>query len=101
MGLFGLFGGKKEQVAVEAPPCPHGMLVPHWETVQDMGIESKATRYLCDACHQEFTPEEAARMRGSMTEMLVAQEVTTDEAKAAIDVGALPADESGTEQKDS
>jgi hypothetical protein len=88
MGLFGLFGGgKKEQVAVEAPPCPHGILVPRWETVADMGIEAKATRYACDACHQEFTPEETMKIRENIAAVLIGQEVTTDAAKAAIEAG--------------
>ncbi|HLF72158.1 MAG TPA: hypothetical protein VI759_08425 [Dehalococcoidia bacterium] len=74
-------------MAVEAPPCPHGILVPRWETVADMGIEAKATRYACDACHQEFTPEEANRIRTTISDVLVGQEVTTDAAKAAIEAG--------------
>lgn len=87
MGLFGLFG-KKETAAVEAPPCPHVVLVPRWDSVADMGIAAKATRYLCDSCHEEFTPAEAETMRARLTEVLVAQELTTDEAKAEIEAQA-------------
>jgi hypothetical protein len=74
MGIFGLFGGKKKSAAVELPPCPHAALVPHWDNVKDMGIQAKATVFLCDACHKEFTPEEAAELREGVRDRLVAQE---------------------------
>jgi hypothetical protein len=90
MGLFDkLFGGQKKSAAVtEAPPCPHVTLVPRWDSVQDMGIEAKATRYLCDSCRQEFTPAEAEELRSGVAARLVAQEVTTEEAKAEIEASA-------------
>lgn len=74
--LAKLFGGKKQEdtAVAEAPPleCPHSVLVPRWETVQDMGIEEKASRYMCEACHEEFTPEKARELRDSTGDRLTA-----------------------------
>lgn len=84
MGFLGkLFGGgKKKEAVIEAPACPHAVLVPRWDSVQDMGIEERATRYMCDTCRQEFTPAEARALREGIAARLVAQEATTEEAKA-------------------
>ena len=79
--LFG--GGKKAAVLVEAPPCPHVALAPRWGNAQDMGKEAKATSYICDACRQEFTPEEARGLKQGLADRLIAQDATRAEAKAA------------------
>ena len=82
MGVFDkLFGGggKKESVAVEAPPCPHTALIPRWDNVHDMGREDLASGFVCEACHDEFTPAEASALReGSVTERLVYQDAAED-----------------------
>jgi hypothetical protein len=76
MGLLGLFGSKKkETVVLEAPPCPHAVLLPRWDSVEDMGNDEKATRFTCEACQTEFTPEQARELRGeSVTARLLSQE---------------------------
>jgi len=79
MGILGLFGGKKKSaVTIEKPPCPHAALVARWDEAKDIGVEAKATRYLCDACHQEFTPEEARELRTGIKDRLVAQDVAEE-----------------------
>ena len=79
MGILGLFGGKKKTAAtIEKPPCPHAALVARWDDAKDIGIEAKATRYLCDACHKEFTPAEAAELRSGIKDRLVAQDVAEE-----------------------
>ena len=72
--LSKLFGGKKQSVAADAAPvdCPHSVLVPRWDSVQDMGIEDKATRYMCEACKEMFEPAEASRLRDTLSERLAA-----------------------------
>ena len=80
MGLFDFLGGKKKGSAasIEMPECPHAALVARWDSVKDMGQEAKATRYLCDACHKEFTPEEAAGLREGVKDRLIAQDVAEE-----------------------
>jgi hypothetical protein len=73
MGLLGkIFGGgsKKTVATVDTPTveCPHAVLVPRWENVQDMGIEAKATRWMCESCKQIFTPDEATHLRATLAE---------------------------------
>jgi hypothetical protein len=75
MGLLDkLFGGKSKESAAPTitVECPHAVLVPRWENVQDMGHEDKITRYMCEACHEEFTPEVATRLRDTINERLEA-----------------------------
>jgi hypothetical protein len=71
-----LFGKSKTAEAggatatVEAPLCPHSVLVPRWDSIEDMGREDKATHFLCEACGRSFTPGEAAQLRASEAERL-------------------------------
>jgi hypothetical protein len=79
MGLFDkLFGGNKAKettAVIEPPPCAHAVLVARWDSVEDMGKEEKATRFMCEACHQEFTPEEAQAIRSeSLRDTLIGQQ---------------------------
>jgi hypothetical protein len=77
MGFLGkLFGGgKKQQTAVAeiAVDCPHSVLVARWDSVADMGHEDKATRFMCETCHEVFSPEEAKHLRDTMAERVAAQ----------------------------
>jgi hypothetical protein len=78
MGLLGKLFGNKTKVeeaatVVVAPSCPHAVLVPRWENVQDMGHEDKITRYMCEACHEEFPPDVARQLRDTINERLGAQ----------------------------
>lgn len=64
--LFGRDKGEAGQTAtVEAPPCPHTTLTARWDSVQDMGIEEKATGWICSSCNDEFTPEQATELRAT------------------------------------
>jgi hypothetical protein len=75
---MGLFSKKSETdepkytttMQAESPECPHGVLTPRWDSVEDMGKDERATAYICEACHQSFTPEEAQALKASMTERL-------------------------------
>ncbi|HEU0074071.1 MAG TPA: hypothetical protein VFS30_08665 [Dehalococcoidia bacterium] len=81
--LFG--GGKKQEVAAEgiALECPHSLLVPRWDSVQDMGIEDKATRFLCEACKEEFDPAAAAELRATLAQRLARIDSDADGAGGA------------------
>jgi hypothetical protein len=76
MGLLGkIFGGgsKKPAATVEITlECPHAVLVPRWENVQDMGIEAKATRWMCESCKQIFAPAEAQNLRDTLAARVAA-----------------------------
>ena len=79
MGILGLFGGKKKAAAtIEKPPCPHAALVARWDEAKDIGVEAKATRYICDACQKEFTPAEAKELRSGIKDRLIAQDVAEE-----------------------
>ena len=86
MGILGkLFGGGNKPATVTttaATPsveCPHAVLVPRWENVQDMGIEDKATRYMCESCKQMFSPQEANDLRATLSARMAVPVVETDE----------------------
>ena len=81
MGLLDkLFGNKSKEQAptttttasTPVVDCPHAVLVPRWENVKDMGHEDRVSRYVCEACHEEFSPEEGARLRDTINERLAA-----------------------------
>ena len=55
---------------IEVPPCPHATLTARWDSVEDIGHEDRATAYVCEACGETFTPEEAAELRRSEVERL-------------------------------
>jgi hypothetical protein len=68
MGLF----SKKEKVeeTIEKPPCPHSALVPRWDSIDDIGRDDRATSYVCEACGEQFSPEEGRMLQQSMAERL-------------------------------
>jgi hypothetical protein len=71
-----LFGGSKEKsttTVIDAPPCPHVVLVPRWDTAGDIGITERASRFVCEACEQVFTPEEAQRLQATAGDRLPPQ----------------------------
>jgi len=43
--------------------CPHTTLIPRWDKVEDMGHEERVTGYTCEACQQQFTPEDGRALR--------------------------------------
>jgi len=49
----------------EAPTCPHATLIPRWETADEIGKEELASGFRCDACGEEFTPDQAAFLRAT------------------------------------
>jgi hypothetical protein len=50
--------------------CLHVTLAPQWAELNDMGVEAKATSWLCGACGTAFTPAEAEALRASEGERL-------------------------------
>jgi hypothetical protein len=74
MGLLSKLRGRPETteqpVALEAPPCPHVALLPHWDSLDDMGHEDKAVYFYCDSCGQQFSPDEARALRDTEAERI-------------------------------
>ncbi len=67
-----LLGRKQVQPAEEPqapqPECPHSVLVPHWESADDIGKSQMASSYACEACHQTFSREEGERLQAEQAE---------------------------------
>ena len=73
MGILDkLLGRPDKNDAKEVPhvACLHVSLVPHWDSVKDMGDEDKATSFVCDACHQVFSPQVASALRRTEADRL-------------------------------
>ncbi len=91
MGLFSWIpgvGGKERVVKQElatftAAECPHTTLTARWDSVHDMGIEDKAIEFICAACDEHFTPEEAKEVRAGEADRLRQQLEGTTESAAA------------------
>ncbi|MPZ48859.1 MAG: hypothetical protein GEU75_06030 [Dehalococcoidia bacterium] len=66
----------------QSPPCPHGVLTPHWSTIAELGHEDLATSYVCEACSASFSPGEARLLRSTEAQRLAGlmepAELTTD-----------------------
>jgi hypothetical protein len=50
----------------ESLPCRHTLLVPQWDSVEAMGDKSRATHFICNACHRSYTPEETRMLRSAI-----------------------------------
>ena len=50
--------------------CPHTSLVPHWDSMEDIGHEDRASEYRCDSCHQSFSRQDANVLRATEAERL-------------------------------
>lgn len=67
-----LFGRREEAPPQQAESashseCPHPVLAPRWDSVQDIGHEDKAVGYRCIGCNVSLTLEEAAEARRHQT----------------------------------
>ena len=66
MNLFRKRVPEKKPEAIPAPEsltCPHTILLPRWDSIEDMGQDSKATSYTCQSCSQTFTGDEGRALR--------------------------------------
>ena len=77
MGILDkLFGGSRDKAEAptrEKPACPHGVLVPRWDNLDDIGHEDKVAYFLCESCEEKFSSEEARLLRETAVEKLVGQ----------------------------
>ncbi len=74
MGLLSKLMGRSEEVEAAAEPapalCSHLVMVPRWDSVDDIGHAERATSYRCEACGREFSPTEARSLQSSEGERL-------------------------------
>ncbi len=73
MGLLSkLFGRKPAESATESAPsevvCLHTSTAPQWDSADDMGHEDRATRFVCGACGETFSPAAFATLRETEAE---------------------------------
>lgn len=45
------------------PECPHATLTPRWDSAEAMGKSELVSKWVCESCHEEFTPGRAAMRR--------------------------------------
>ena len=64
--------GSEQGAETGTPPCPHTALGPRWDSAEDIGNESKASSFSCEACGQTFPREEAEKIRAEEAERLKA-----------------------------
>lgn len=68
MGFLSKLTGKKSEpttMTKDELTCLHVAMTPRWDSLADMGNEAKASRWTCDACGQDFTPEDAQQLRAT------------------------------------
>lgn len=70
-----------EPAEVPGPECPHAALVPHWNTVEEMGKPEAVTRYTCESCGASFPREEGERVQAEATERLRLEDVERQAAR--------------------
>lgn len=53
---------KHDEAEATAPPtaetCVHGVRIPHWDALDDMGNLDRADYFTCESCGQRFTRAE-------------------------------------------
>jgi len=54
-----LFGKRTSPAEDSATTCVHGVLIPSWDRLEDMGHDERATSFRCEACGTTFTPANA------------------------------------------
>ena len=88
MGILNKLFEKKETESVETVPqsveCPHTVLIPRWDSVEDMGDESKATAFLCESCGVAFNQAEAAQLKADAADKLKRITASNDEEETEI-----------------
>ena len=58
--------------AKEPMRCLHTSCAPQWDSAADMGIEARASRFICSACAESFTAAQFAELRRTEAERVKA-----------------------------
>ena len=74
-----LFGKSEEKPAAEQPQvtCPHTVLLPRWDNIDDMGKQDRISGYTCQACGETFSGAEGRDLQnkeaGRLREELIGE----------------------------
>lgn len=75
MGFLSRFTRKDGSAVADAESpergCPHGSLVPHWDTAGDIGKADRVVRYTCESCQATFSREEGERVQAQAAERVL------------------------------
>lgn len=73
MGLFSKLKGSDSNAAEAEvqPECPHVSLTPHWDNIEDMGHNDRATSFECEGCGRSFNQAEERALRDSEAERVL------------------------------
>jgi hypothetical protein len=66
MSMFKKLFGKSDAKPAEEQPqiiCPHSVLLPRWDSIDDMGKQDKISGYSCQACGATFTAAEGRALQ--------------------------------------
>jgi hypothetical protein len=79
MGFLSRLLGREEapaasKAAASDPICPHAVLIPHWDSTEDMGKPERATSYTCESCRETFGGEEGRRLQEHVGERIPIEE---------------------------
>ena len=78
MGALDRLLGKRRQQAQQSPEppqeCIHGVLVPHWDSVDDIGKDDRVAWYRCQSCYAMFSREEGERLMAEAADRLMAED---------------------------
>ena len=76
-----LFGKSEEKPAAEQPQvvCLHTVLLPRWDSVDDMGKQDRITGYSCQSCGETFTALEGRTLQSKEGDRI--QELISEDPK--------------------
>ena len=57
-----------DAAVTDAPECAHAVIVPRWDSVDDIGNEDNISGYRCETCSADFTPEEGHKLQESLAD---------------------------------
>jgi hypothetical protein len=68
MGILSkLFKHGESAAAVADVQCPHVVLTPRWDRIEDIGKDELSSSYHCESCGVTLTGEEGRRLRGGQS----------------------------------
>ena len=77
--LLGRQKGEAQQTPEESDQeCIHGVLVPHWDSADDIGKDDRVTWYRCQSCYAMFSREDGERLMAEAANRLMADDAPVE-----------------------